>query len=70
MAEQPAESFSCFTGCVGTSFTNILEFLFKQYKTSETVIVLFLPFKELFLNAENVDDNIGQTEEQNMLTAT
>lgn len=70
MAEQPTESCSCFTGRVGTSFPNILEFLFRLYKTSETVIVLFLPFKELFLNTENVDDNIGQIEGHNVLTTT
>ena len=70
MAEQPTESSSCFTGHVGTSLTDILEFLFRLYKTSETVIVLFQLFKELFLNAENVDDNIGQIEEQNVLPTT
>lgn len=70
MAEQPTESSSCFTSRVGTSFPNILEFLFRLYKTSETVIVLFLRFKELFLNAENVDNNIGQIEGHNVLTTT
>lgn len=70
MLQQPTESFSCFTGHVGTSFTNILEFLFSLYKTTEAEIVYSQPFKKLCLNAKNTetDDNVGLIEEQDVLT--